>query len=43
MKDIDTDVIIYTDGSTDGHHNRVYIQNRRTNGEEELSFAAGAI
>ena len=47
VKDINTDVIIYTDGSTDGNQNRggagVYIQNRTTQEEVKLSFAAGAI
>ena len=47
VKDTNTDVVIYTDGSTDGNKNRggagLYIQDRKTQEEVKLSFAAGAI
>ena len=44
---LDSEVIIYTDGSTDGNQNRggagVYIVDRRTGNEIRRSFAAGEI
>ena len=44
---VETEVVIFTDGSTDGHQNRggagVYIRDRRTDREERLSYAAGEI
>jgi ribonuclease HI len=44
---LDSEVIIYTDGSTDGNQNRggagVYIMDRRTGNEISRSFAAGEI
>ena len=47
IKDLDTEVVIYTDGSTDGNQNRggagVYVQDRRGDREERMSFAAGEI
>ena len=44
---IETEVIIFTDGSTDGSQNKggagVYIKDRRTDQEMRLCYAAGEI
>merc|ERR1711872_776507 len=47
VEKIETEVIIFTDGSTDGSQNKggagVYIKDRRTDQEWRLCYAAGEI
>ena len=47
MKEITSEVVIFTDGSTDGNQNKggagVFIHDRRNDVRERLSYPAGEI